>query len=1109
MAKNVVLHAGLAFLAILLLLPMTAKAVQEPTQQFNSIYLSPFYVNSMTQNTDYNYAVLVDPPDGISSVKSAVLSWDIWMTPSRNFTVKVNNKNCNTQFYYISTTYASSGLARIKFDCTNVITKAGLYNITFTISGGNTGSSTAWLELTYMNSPKSKLSIFGTEYMIGDFGKLWLQLINSTGQEVDNAVCFLDVYDPDGIKYIDSATMSHLEKGIYYYDFIVPIYTGVYPAIAKCYYTVSQQTETADRGTIWIGTNNANSYTATQALDAVYWKIDEALSGGKYRIDYVLNFTGITSPSLVNSVTIDWWGKWNGQINDNLIFYIWNFTSNSWVQLPNQVANTGGSRIEVTNTITTSNLTQSGLLNNGQMVIRINDANATDATKSRAENDYLAIKINYFSSPEWQEVKGASEAHVSGDGSNLVYISTNCGDATSNCGVFTNDNEFDMREGEVEDNITVYSLTNKDDVDTEWAYTTPFSVDCSALYWIKFWNGTGWEDITDNVSLSSEMEKENCVIKVPITLNPNGITQSEYYYRIKYDNYMKWEVDWSKDLLDSLNSTLWADCENYGQAYNYTYEVPITESTNLSSISTLLSCHRILDDLYWFYRFYNDSAGISTTGEYLSYLYEARFYRQEIFRSLGIPNYFVNKGTYNLLNYTSENVMSILEGQADMLGNLSSMANYLVEINGTVYQVNATISQIVSQLMMLNSTMHGRFDQLESLLGQYNSSVWSAIQGSNASIMGYLAGMNSSHATFENDTASRLNLILSMIESHNNTIIQMLNDLGLNVTGYYNSLSALVSNINITENATFQNETLWRLAVIADSLEQHNTTIMAMLNQLGTNLTSYYSSLTSLLNAHNVSITELIDALNQSQNGNYASLASLVSSHNMSMTQLMLAINSSNAQYFNDITSQLNSLSAYLDAHNTSIYGLLVAMNGSCYNNTQAILNYIGQHNMSIVGLLNAMNSSMYAYYSDIISKLLNVSNITANITVNMDDLYRRVRNIVFTESEPIRSETKRIVAAGFIPPVRAQGLDIANATCIDNITLRQFWTEYTTISDSVSTDFLNITRHNDIICAWGCDNESVPPTCRASPFSNTLYFFLFILLMVGIVTGLYMKYGR
>jgi hypothetical protein len=692
----------------LLLLPMTAKAVQEPTQQFNSIYLSPFYVNSMTQNTDYNYAVLVDPPDGISSVKSAILSWDIWMTPSRNFTVKVNNQACNTQFYYISTTYAGSGLARIKFDCTNVITKAGLYNITFTISGGNTGSSTAWLELTYMNSPKSKLSIFGTEYKIGDFGKLWLQLINSTGQEVDNAICFLDVYNPDGGKYIDTATMSHLEKGIYYYDFIVPLYTGVYPAIAKCYYAVSQQTETADSGTIWIGTNNANSYTATQALDGTYWKIDEALSGGNYRIDYVLNFTGITSPALVNSVTIDWWGKWNGQINDNLIFYIWNFTSNSWVQLPNQVADTGGSRIEVTNTIT-SNLTQSGLLNNGKMIVRMNDTNVTDATKSRAENDYLAIKINYFSSPEWQEVKGASEVHVSGDGSNLVYISTNCGDTTSNCGVFTNDNEFDMREGEVEDNITVYSLTNKDDVDTEWAYTTPFSVDCSALYWIKFWNGTGWEDITDNVSLSSEVEKENCVIKVPITLNPNGITQSEYYYRIKYDNYMKWEVDWSKDLLDSMNSTLWADCEDYGQAYNYTYEVPITESTNLSSISTLLSCHRILDDLYWFYRFYNDSTGISTTGEYLSYLYEARFYRREILRNLGIPNYFINKGIYNLasaINSTQYYTLTLLGELNQSVFNLSqAQYNYFQQIISLLNSINYTLNTTLEyKLDLINGT---------------------------------------------------------------------------------------------------------------------------------------------------------------------------------------------------------------------------------------------------------------------------------------------------------------------------------------------------------------------------------------------------------------------
>jgi|GEM_PF-4473012 len=704
---------------------------------------------------------------------------------------------------------------------------------------------------------KSSASIqfFGTEYKIGDFGKLWLQLINSTGQEVDNAVCLLDVYDPDGIKYIDSATMCHLEKGIYYYDFIVPIYTGVYPAIAKCYYAVSQQTETADSGTIWIGTNNANSYTATQALDAVYWKIDEALSGGKYRIDYVLNFTGITSPSLVNSVTIDWWGKWNGQINDNLIFYIWNFTSNSWVQLPNQVANTGGSRIEVTNTITTSNLTQSGLLDNGQMAVRINDANATDATKSRAENDYLAIKINYFSSPEWQEVKGASEAHVSGDGSNLVYMSTNCGDATSNCGVFTNDNEFGMREGEVEDNITVYSLTNKGDVDTEWAYTTPFSVDCSALYWIKFWNGTGWEDITDNVSLSSEVEKENCVIKVPITLNPNGITQSEYYYRIKYDNYMKWEVDWSKDLLDSLNSTLWADCENYGQAYNYTYEVPITESTNLSSISTLLSCHRILDDLYWFYRFYNDSTGISTTGEYLSYLYEARFYRQEILRNLGIPNYFINKGIYNLasaINSTQYYTLTLLGELNQSVFNLSqAQYNYFQQIIALLNSINYT----------LNTTLEYKLDLINGTAMQINQTTFDTLQ--------YLAGMNNSIAQYlmvingstYNITYDEYQHYLSLLEAINSVNFTANTTITSKLDFLYNSLFPLLHEINATGNTTLElvasiNQTLWDdiFVILKDINFTTNTTLEYKLDLI--NYTTWQSwIMLQNLTIGNVSVT--------------------------------------------------------------------------------------------------------------------------------------------------------------------------------------------------------------------------------------------------------------
>ncbi|MEO0077252.1 MAG: hypothetical protein ABIK19_06260, partial [candidate division WOR-3 bacterium] len=754
------------------------------------------------------------------------------------------------------------------FDCSNVITKAGLYNITYRVSGGNIGSSTAWLELTYMNNPNAKLSIFGTEYRIGDYGTLWLQLINSSGQEVDNGVCFVTVYYPDKSVFLDSATMSHLDKGIYYYDLVVPYLTGVYPAIAKCYYTVSYITETADSGTIWVGTNNQNDYTKLAVADNVFWKIDEALSGGNYHIDFVVNYTGITEPSLLNSLTIHWKGKWNGQAGDYINFNIWNCSSNSWVTLPNKVPNTAGASIDITNTIETTNLTKSGLLCNGQIVIRINDTNITDATKSRIENDYLVLRLNYFTDPYWQEVKGASELHVSGDGQNFLIVETNCGDETSNCGVFTNDNEFEEPEGEIEDNITIISMTRNYNVETYWEYTTPFTLDCTAVYWIKFWNGSEWIDVTDTANFRFNPDMENCHIEVPITLNPDTM-QEEYHYRIKMDNYMKWEVEWSKDYIDSLYGGIYEDCQNYAETYNYTYEVPISESTNISNISTLKSCHRLLDDFYWFYYYYNESLNYDTVGEYTSYVYETRFYRQEILRNLGIPKYFIETATYNkllnLTNQSNDNYLSLLTA----INSVNSTANqtyyFLKELNDSVFKLNESqfnyFQQILAYLQSinhtLNTTLEYKLDLINGTVMQINQTTFDIIQhlvDINNSITQYLVIINDTtyqiNQSQYQDYISLLQAINSVNDTQNWQYIKLLELLlDINATGnttldivasinqtLWNDIIEMLKDINYTTNTTLEykldliNYTTWHSWIMLQNLTIGNVTVSASIN---------------------------------------------------------------------------------------------------------------------------------------------------------------------------------------------------------------------------------------------------------------------------------------
>jgi hypothetical protein len=80
----------------------------EPTQQSNHLYLNPFYRLAMANNQNYTYSIEVNPPDKISKVNSAIVSFDVYLTPSVNFTLWANGKTCNTQFFYVSTTYGSA-----------------------------------------------------------------------------------------------------------------------------------------------------------------------------------------------------------------------------------------------------------------------------------------------------------------------------------------------------------------------------------------------------------------------------------------------------------------------------------------------------------------------------------------------------------------------------------------------------------------------------------------------------------------------------------------------------------------------------------------------------------------------------------------------------------------------------------------------------------------------------------------------------------------------------------------------------------------------------------------------------------------------------------------
>ena len=209
---NIVIVSCIFFLIVF---SINILAVEQPTQQFNKIFLSPFYIASTTSGVDTNFTINVNPPDKISSVVSAMINFDIWLNPSVNFTLKVNGQKCNNPEYYISTTYAGAGKNTISFDCSNVIRRAGTYSIQLK-ANKDTGTLTGYLDLTYMNNPLGDLKLHGTEYTLGQTAKVWLQLINNSGDYVDNGLCFIDIFTPDDTIFLDEILMTNTgNRGTY------------------------------------------------------------------------------------------------------------------------------------------------------------------------------------------------------------------------------------------------------------------------------------------------------------------------------------------------------------------------------------------------------------------------------------------------------------------------------------------------------------------------------------------------------------------------------------------------------------------------------------------------------------------------------------------------------------------------------------------------------------------------------------------------------------------------------------------------------------------------------------------------------------------------------
>lgn len=202
------------------------------------------FVAQSTADTDYITTLNINPPDGIASIVSFELLLRGDFQSSTGIKAKVRKTGTSTMFDCTPATWTTPAIDapnyELSFDCSDL---ANYFDFTTgRIDAGFRTNKVAQnlkghVRITYYNNPKGDVAVMGTEYRAGENGTMFLQLLDSNKNAVNDGFCELTAYYPDKSKYMDRTPMTFLENGLYYKDFIAPSSVGVYMINAYCYYS--------------------------------------------------------------------------------------------------------------------------------------------------------------------------------------------------------------------------------------------------------------------------------------------------------------------------------------------------------------------------------------------------------------------------------------------------------------------------------------------------------------------------------------------------------------------------------------------------------------------------------------------------------------------------------------------------------------------------------------------------------------------------------------------------------------------------------------------------------------------------------------------------------
>jgi methyl-accepting chemotaxis protein len=1021
-------------------------AYADSTQQYNKIFLSPFYRDTLPNNANTSFVVSVNPPDNIVAVISATITFSLQSSGQTiNYTLWVNNQSCRNPSYYVSTTYAAAGQKQLMYDCSNIISKAGTYTVIIRPSGGISGATNAWLDLTYMNNPTGQVKYMGsTDYFSGEIATIFVQLQDAEGQSVNNASCIFNLYNTSNPLlspiYSNQPMVFRGANGIYYYQFSTVGYPqGVYPTDAECtyvydnfyYYTgVSQFPNlTLNAGTFQGG----SPYDLNSGSDGLYYWA--SASGGLVNITY--RFDNVSTNT--TQITVIWLGESNNARTLTLYARNWSSGNNvvlGSVSLPGAAGASAPTGID---TLLTANIPEGNI----SQFLNSTGSVQIDAVMSGGAGqlftNWVTLKT-YKNLSYVTEVKGSSEVHLYPTNVNLnVTATVNVSDIVGSVWNYTNRtltqnvtvdlapviSRLDQMNGTIN---SILSLSQSINLTVAQTLALAQSMNLTTVQTLQ---------LLQSMNLT-QAQIQTIVGQINITVNDiktiagqTNLTVNQLYLLTQAVNLTASETLGiaiemnltTKQILylaQQINATAFQNLAYLIDINNTVHEVNIT-THDIRNIVTEVNL-TVAQTLAFLQAF-----NLSTTG----YLSEINITAHN--NALSLQTIL---GLANQTNLTTQQILSLLQQMNTTfeikLDNINNSANLLVnlslEINATTHEVNVTIYQILN-----------------------------AVQGINFSqALAYLAEINA--------TTHYNNLTIQQI-------LLLADNINLTVAQTYGLLSYI--------NVTFEQ----KLDVINGTVNEINMTTWNILNNLTvqnlsvdlTQVLAYLSEINGTTHLNNITINEVL-GLAQSINLTEQQTYDLLSYMNVTFENKLDQINATVtdilylSQAINLTTEQTLALANQLNFTTNQIWNLLLGMNNTL-EQTFILSNTANVTTYQILQLSQDTNTTVYDILNNLAALNTTLYNLTVgNITVNANISSQTLSDI----SEKVWLQ---FLTLGTPPPMPS-----TSYYCSDNVTLVKDIT-FDVCSGAGCKQYTKLTN---TFCEFGCDtknNQCVPPPINRMGF--------------------------